>query len=58
MPPTLKSLATVSVWVLFIGGCVAIAVGIVERTDSRLVGSGFLGVMLSVVATWFRKKLD
>ena len=61
MPPIFKKLVSISVWILFVTGCLGII--------SNFIGRGILGggglwtyapltVMLSVVAVWFRKKLE
>ncbi len=61
MPSVFKTLVSISVWILFVAGCVAIIMGIVNRDGIR-GSSGFaygtFSIMLSVIAVWFRKKLE
>ena len=61
MPAVFKTLVSISVWILFVGGCVGIALGIINRGGVRGNAGfayGLFIIMLSVVAVWFRKKLD
>jgi hypothetical protein len=62
MPSILKSLVTISVWILFISGCVALVLGMVfliRRSEAfHLWSLGAVSLMLSVIAAWFRKHLD
>ena len=53
-----KSLVSVSIWILFVAGCVGIVVGILDRGRGATFAYGTFTIMLSVVAVWFRKKLD
>ena len=70
MPSSLKVLVTISVWILFIGGCIALVIGtlILVRGGSEQVaaaaratyaerfwGLGLFSIFLSAVAVWFRK---
>ena len=61
MPSVLKSLVTISVWILFISGCLALILGVVfisRRPETfHLWSLGTLSIMLSVVAAWFRKAI-
>jgi hypothetical protein len=64
MPPILKALATIAVWILFIVGCLAILFGVLAAITrvglggAHAWGGGVVSIMLSVVAAWLRKKLD
>ena len=70
MPSILKSLVTISVWILFVAGCIALIIGvlILLRGESgqvaaaaratyaeRFWGLGLFSIFLSTVAVWFRK---
>lgn len=70
MPPRLKALVTIAIWMLFITGSVTLlavcigfllaAVGVTSapREPFAFAVAGSLPLMLSVIAAWFRKKLD
>jgi hypothetical protein len=64
MPRMLLALVTISVWILFVVGCLGLLIGIVGLVtfwDSFRMGSAFgLGIfslILSVIAAWFRQQL-
>jgi hypothetical protein len=64
MPRMLLALVTISVWILFVVGCLGLLIGIVGLAtfwDSLRMGSAFgLGIfslILSVIAAWFRQQL-
>jgi hypothetical protein len=64
MPRFLVTLVTISVWILFVVGCLALLGGIVGLFlfpgGSRMTaafGFGVFSIMLSVIATWFRQQL-
>jgi hypothetical protein len=66
MPKMLIMLVTISVWILFVVGCLGLLMGfagifLFPGVGSRMtaaVGFGAFSIMLSVIATWFRKQLD
>ncbi len=61
MPSVFKTLVSISVWILFVAGCVGIIIGIINRDGIRGNAGFAYGtfiIMLSVVAVWFRKKLE
>lgn len=63
MPRILKTLATASVWILFVAGCLGLLVGILSlgREAWRMpaaFGFGVFSISLSVLATFLRKKLE
>lgn len=62
MPPNLKALVTISVWILFVVGCIGLALGVVlihRRLESvHLWSFGVFTIMLSVIAAWFRKSIE
>jgi len=64
MPRFLPLLVTISVWILFVVGCLAILGGIVGlfmlpggSRASAAFGFGAFSLILSVIATWFRQQL-
>jgi hypothetical protein len=64
MSKMLLALVTISVWILFVVGCLGLLIGIVGLVtfwDSLRMGSAFgLGIfslILSVIAAWFRQQL-
>lgn len=69
MPPIFKALITISVWVLFITGCLAtITTGIMigsamsagETAPMEAVANGSAGIVaffLACVAAWLRQKV-
>ena len=65
MPPVFKKLASISVWILFISGCIAAILSPIARivTGAALPsliawGIGVACLFLSVVAIRIRKTLD
>jgi hypothetical protein len=65
MPPIFKALATITVWILFVSGCVAtIAAPISRMFRGELFGSlvawaiGVTCLILAVVAMKLRKSLE
>jgi hypothetical protein len=65
MPKMLLTLVTISVWILFVVGCLGLVAGFVGPfmfpAGSRMTaafGFGAFSLMLSVIATWFRSRLD
>ncbi len=65
MPRMLLALVTISVWILFVVGCLALLAGIIGLAafwGSFRMGSAFgfgvFSLMLSVIAAWFRQKLS
>ena len=70
MPPIFKALASVTVWILFVYGCLAVLGGVVlcgmtiggaKVPDLAALLHPTIGVaslILSSVATWFRKALQ
>jgi hypothetical protein len=66
MPKMLLALVTISVWILFVLGCLSILAGIVGlatfwQGGSRMTaafGFGAFSLILSVIATWFRNQLS
>ena len=64
MPKMLLTLVTISVWILFVAGCLALLIGVAGLArfwDGMRMGSAFgfgvFSLMLSVIAAWFRKQL-
>jgi len=64
MPKMLLALVTISVWILFVVGCLGIVMGFVGiamfAQGSRMTaafGFGSFSLMLSVIAAWFRNQL-
>jgi hypothetical protein len=64
MTKILLTLVTISVWILFVVGCLALLGGIVGlflfpagRGMNAAFGFGAFSIMLSVIATWFRQQL-
>jgi hypothetical protein len=64
MPKMLLALVTISVWILFVVGCLGLLMGFAGLAmfwgGSRmtaLFGFGSFSLMLSVIATWFRNQL-
>ncbi len=65
MSKILLMLVTISVWILFVGGCLALLGGIAGlflfpggSRMSASFGFGAFSIMLSVIATWFRQQLS
>ena len=70
MPPIFKALITISVWLLFIKGCVGMIVAGLIITSAMLAGepipitSGIecavssFAFILACVAAWLRKKVE
>jgi len=70
MPHMLKALVTISVWILFVAGsiillatCVGFVLAVLNITNLPrelfyIMAMGLIMIMLSVIATWFRKKLE
>jgi hypothetical protein len=65
MPKMLEALVTISVWILFVMGCLGLLMGFiglfafpVGSRSSAAFGLGVFSLMLSVIATWFRSRLD
>ncbi len=72
MPPIFKTLATVTVWILFVFGCLALlgglgriigfALHLITGPSVRLIGPyfamGIVSLILSVVAMKLRKMLE
>lgn len=64
MPKMLLALVTISVWILFVVGCLGIVMGFIGiamfSQGSRMaaaLGFGSFSIMLSVIAAWFRNQL-
>lgn len=64
MPKMLPLLVTISVWILFVVGCLGLLMGIVGiflfpggSRMSAAFGFGAFSIMMSVIATWFRNQL-
>jgi len=65
MPKMLPVLVTISVWILFVMGCLGLLAGFAglfllpggSRTNAAF-GFGVFSLMLSVIATWFRSRLE
>jgi hypothetical protein len=72
MSSSLKSLVTISVWILFVAGCLALVIGFLTLLKAgsgqagataraiwaeRFWGTGLFSVFLSAVAAWFRKAI-
>ena len=65
MSKMLLTLVTISVWILFVLGCLAILGGIIGlatfwQAGGRMTaafGFGAFSIMLSVIAAWFRNQL-
>jgi hypothetical protein len=66
MPSTMKKLVDISVWILFIVGCLMLIFGIIASVriggpavrvvySVQFWGIGLFSIFLSVVAAWFRK---
>jgi len=60
----LLALVTISVWILFVVGCLGLLIGIIGVAmfwEGMRMGSAFglgvLSLMLSVIAAWFRQQL-
>jgi hypothetical protein len=65
MPRMLLALVTISVWILFVVGCLGLLIGIVGLTSfwgsmrmSSAFGFGVFSIIMSVIATWFRQRLS
>lgn len=66
MPKMLLALVTISVWILFVVGCLGLLMGFVGLArflagGSRMTaafGFGAFSLMLSVIAAWFRNQLS
>jgi hypothetical protein len=65
MPKMLPMLVTISVWILFVAGCLGLLMGFVGiflfPAGSRMTaafGFGAFSLMMSVIATWFRNQLS
>jgi len=66
MPQVFKGLVSISVWILFIFGCVllinTIVMGIIEGLSpfETMVGGGIAmgSLFLAAVAAWIRRKLE
>jgi hypothetical protein len=65
MPKMLLALVTISVWILFVVGCLGLLMGFAGLAmfwagSSRMTaafGFGAFSLMLSVIAAWFRNQL-
>lgn len=64
MPKMLLALVTISVWILFVVGCLVLLMGfaglVMFSGGSRMTaafGFGSFSIILSVIATWFRNQL-
>jgi hypothetical protein len=64
MSKILLTLVTISVWILFVVGCLGLVMGLVGlfllpggSRASASFGFGAFSIMLSVIATWFRQQL-
>lgn len=64
MPKMLLALVTISVWILFVVGCLGILMGFAGIAmfpeGSRMtaaLGFGSFSIILSVIAAWFRNQL-
>ncbi len=62
MPQVFKTLASVVIWILFVGGCLAILAGLpvpfLWNGEWRYMALGFAGLFLSTVAIWIRRSLQ
>lgn len=66
MPQIFKALITLTVWFLFVKGCISIAAGmyaVAAAGQATLVsvaecGVGVAALILAAVAAWLRKKLE
>jgi succinate dehydrogenase/fumarate reductase cytochrome b subunit len=70
MPPIFKALITISVWLLFIKGCVGMIVAGLINTSAMLAGEPMpimgevacavssFSFILACVAAWLRKKVE
>ena len=68
MPPIFKALATIAVWILFIGGCLAVlggfagVIGVPASAGATPVafrlGAGMAGLVLAVVCMKLRQMLE
>jgi len=64
MPKMLLALVTISVWILFVVGCLGLLMGFAGLAmfwgGSRMTaafGFGSFSIILSVIAAWFRNQL-
>jgi uncharacterized membrane protein YqgA involved in biofilm formation len=70
MPPVFKAVVTISVWVLFIKGCLAVltstllvlmaqpmATGVTPLGGVAMGGIGVVALVLACVAAWIRQKI-
>ena len=64
MPRFLVALVTISVWILFVVGCLSLLGGLIGlfmlpggSRASAAFGFGAFSIILSVIATWFRQQL-
>ncbi len=62
LPRVFRTLASAVIWVLFLGGCVAILAGLpvpfLWNGEWRYMALGFAGVFLSTVAIRIRRSLE
>lgn len=69
MPPIFKALATISAWILFVGGCINIIItlvtlpigGVTEREwmhTAAFLGVAVISIALSTVVMKLRKELE
>ena len=65
MPKMLVALVTISVWILFVAGCLGLLMGFIgvflspggSRAGAAF-GFGAFSIIMSVIATWFRQQLS
>ncbi|MDD5703698.1 MAG: hypothetical protein PHU23_16815 [Dehalococcoidales bacterium] len=61
MPPIFKALTSISVWILFLTGCLSILTSLpipfVSEGDWQLLTVGVVSIILSLVAVRIRKTL-
>ena len=71
MPPIFKALISITVWILFVKGCLAVLVstilvlmarpmmtGHTPLVDVAMGGVGVVALVLAAVAAWIRQKLE
>jgi len=67
MPPIFKAIVSITVWILFIHGCIClIHCGVIAMTSGIVpplalpanAGVGIVSLILAAVAAWIRQKLQ
>ena len=67
MPPIFKALISITVWILFVKGCIGILAGTITVSMAGAVpplagvaecGVGVVALVLAAVAAWIRQKLE